>query len=73
MATIEAEISGLSATEKAKRIDILWESLSPSEMRNREAAWAAESEDRIQAYETGKLQSRDASEVFAESRKNLRK
>jgi len=41
--------------------------------KEREAAWAAESERRIDAYDAGKLIARDAAEVFADLKKGLRK
>jgi hypothetical protein len=43
------------------------------ELKSREAAWAAESERRIDAFEAGKLKARDAASVFSELRKGLRK
>ena len=42
-------------------------------MAAREAAWAAESERRIDAYDAGKLTAREATEVFADLKKGLRK
>ena len=70
---IQAEILGLPATERARLIDVLWKSISAPEQSSREAAWAAESERRIDAYDTGKLTARDASEVFADLQKSLGK
>jgi putative addiction module component (TIGR02574 family) len=61
---IQDEILGLPATERARLIDVLWDSISAPEQQAREAAWAAESERRIDAYDSGKLTARDASEVF---------
>ena len=34
-------------------IDLLWESLDEKRVKEIEAKWAAESEDRIEAYERG--------------------
>ncbi|MCU0784133.1 MAG: addiction module protein [Verrucomicrobia bacterium] len=39
----------------------------------REIAWASEAERRVDAYEIGKLTARDASDVFADLKKHLRK
>ena len=61
---IQAEILGLPATERARLIDVLWDSISAPEQQAREAAWAAESERRIDAYDAGKPTARDATEVF---------
>jgi putative addiction module component (TIGR02574 family) len=73
VATIQAEVLGLPAEERARLIDVLWESLSLPEVKSREAAWAAESERRIDAFEARKLKARDAASVLAELRKGLRK
>jgi putative addiction module component (TIGR02574 family) len=72
VATIQNEILGLPATERAKLIDVLWDSLASPEMKAREAAWAEESERRIDAFETGQLKARDAQSVFSDLRRNLR-
>ena len=54
-------------------IDLLWDSLSAPEIKDREKAWAAESERRIDAFDAGKLGARDAREVLADLRNSLRK
>jgi len=69
VAALQEELLKLPATERARLIDVLWNSLSEPELRTREAAWAAESERRIDAYEAGRLQARDAQTVFAELKK----
>jgi putative addiction module component (TIGR02574 family) len=71
--SIQAEALKLSAEERVKLIDVLWDSLSSPEVQSREAAWAEESERRIDAFETGKLAARDAATVFFELRNALRK
>ena len=73
VATIQNEMLNLTATERARLIDFLWDSLSEPELKLREAAWAAESERRIDAYESGTLKARDAEAVFAELKKGLKK
>ena len=73
VAAIQNEIPSLSPEERVKLIDLLWDSLSEPELKAREAAWAAESERRIDAFDAGKLESRDADEVLADLRKTLRK
>jgi len=70
---IQDEILGLPATERARLIDVLWDSISGAELKTREAAWAAESERRIDAFDAGKLTARDANEVFANLKKDLPK
>ena len=73
VATIQNEILGLPPKERAKLIDLLWDSLSEPELKAREASWAEESERRIDAFEAGKLKARDAQEVFADLKKTLPK
>lgn len=73
VASIHNEALGLPALERAKLIDVLWDSLADAELKSREAAWAEESERRIAAYEAGQLKATDAEDVFADLRKGLRK
>jgi putative addiction module component (TIGR02574 family) len=68
---IQNEILGLPATERARLIDVLWDSISDAKLKARETAWAAESERRIDAFDAGKLTARDAAEVFADLKKDL--
>jgi putative addiction module component (TIGR02574 family) len=71
--TLQNELLNLPATERARLIDFLWDSLSEPELKLRDAAWAAESERRIDAYESGALKARDTQAVFAELKKGLGK
>jgi putative addiction module component (TIGR02574 family) len=68
---IQNELLSLPPSERARLIDFLWESLSEPAMNAREAAWAAESERRIDAFDAGKVKARDASEVFEDLKKGL--
>ena len=68
---IQDEILGLPAMERARLIDVLWKSISAPEQQTHEAAWAAESERRIDAYDAGKLTARDATAVFTDLQKSL--
>jgi putative addiction module component (TIGR02574 family) len=72
-AAIQNELLSLSTAERVHLIDVLWDSLSEPELKSREAAWAAESERRIDAYESGTLKARDAKDVFAALNKGLAK
>jgi putative addiction module component (TIGR02574 family) len=67
-ASVKTEALNLSAAERARLIDTLWDSLSTPEMKSREAAWATESERRIDAFEAGNLKARKADDVFSELR-----
>ena len=69
--TLQNELLNLPASERMKLIDVLWSSLEEPEVKLREAAWAAESERRIDAFESGALEARDAAAVFAELRQKL--
>jgi putative addiction module component (TIGR02574 family) len=73
VAAIQSEVLKLSAKERAQLLDLIWQSLSEPEIKTREAAWAAESERRIDAYEKGKLAARDAADVFEDLKKSLKK
>ena len=73
VAVIQTEVLNLSAKDRAKLLDVIWDSLSEPEFKAREVAWATEAERRIDAYEEGKLPTRDATDVFVDLKKNLRK
>jgi putative addiction module component (TIGR02574 family) len=73
VATMQDELLGLPAMERVRLIDLLWDSLASPDLKAREAAWAVESERRIEAFETGKLRAREAQAVFADLRKDMRK
>jgi putative addiction module component (TIGR02574 family) len=72
-AAIQDEILKLSADERARLIEVLWDSRSTREIKEREAAWAGESERRIDAVDSGMLKARDAKTVFSDLRKPLKK
>ena len=71
LTAIQEEALNLPADDRLRLIDLLWESLPGPELASREAAWAAESERRIDAYESGELTARDAGEVLAELKRGL--
>jgi putative addiction module component (TIGR02574 family) len=73
LTTIEKEIVHLSSTERARLIDILWESLDEGQVSETETRWAAESEDRIDAVDRGELQTIDGPTALEELRSSLRK
>jgi len=70
---IQSEVLNLSAAERARLLDLIWDSLSEPEIKAHEGAWAPESERRIDAYDNGKLTARPAADVFSDLKKNLRK
>ena len=73
LTSIEEEIVRLSSTERAMLIDILWESLDEARIKEIEAKWAAESEDRIDAVDRGELQTLDGPSALQDLRSSLRK
>jgi putative addiction module component (TIGR02574 family) len=73
LASIQEEIAHLTSTERAKLIDILWESLDEGHIRAIEAKWAAESEARIEAFDRGELDAVDGPSALRNLRLSLRK
>lgn len=73
LATIQEEISQLNAHDRAMLIDLLWQSLDDARVSEIEAKWAAESEDRIDAYERGELSAVDGPAALRDLRSSLRK
>lgn len=73
LTSIQQEIVRLSPTERAQLIDILWESLDEARVKEIEAKWAAESEDRIDAVDRGELPTVDGPAAVQELRSSLRK
>lgn len=73
LTSIQEEISRLSSAERAMLIDILWESLDEARVKEREAKWAAESEERIDAVDRGDLQTLDGVSALQDLRSSLRK
>jgi putative addiction module component (TIGR02574 family) len=71
-ATFQNELLNLPASERARLLDLLWDSFSDASIRAREAAWAEESERRIKAYEAGDLKARAAADVFQDLERKLR-
>ena len=54
-------------------IDLLWESLDEARVSEIETRWAAESEDRIDAYERGELPAVDGPTALKDIRSSLGK
>ena len=73
LASIQNEIGQLNPQERAMLIDLLWESLDESRIREVEGKWAAESEDRIDAFEWGELSAVDGPSALRDLRSSLRK
>ena len=73
LASIQEEISRLNSTERAMLIDLLWESLDERRVKEIEAKWAAESEERIDAVDRGELPTIDGPSALRELRSSLKK
>ncbi len=73
LTSIKEEIVRLSSTQRAMLIDILWESLDEERIKETEAKWAAESEERIDAVDAGELRTIDGPSALRDLRASLRK
>ncbi len=73
LASIQKEIVQLNPKERAMLIDLLWESLDEERVKEIEAKWATESEDRIDAFERGELPAVDGPAALRDLRSSLRR
>ena len=73
LASIQTDILQLSSAERAMLIDLLWESLDETSIKEIEAKWASESEERIDAYERGELPAVDGPAALRDLRSALGK
>jgi putative addiction module component (TIGR02574 family) len=72
-ASIQNEIEKLGPAERAALVDVLWDSLDEERVKEIEAKWAAESEDRIDAFERGELSAVDGPSSLEELRVSFKK
>lgn len=63
-AQVFAQALRLSSVERAELAEQLWTSLEFSSRNGRVSLWAKEVEDRINAYDRGKIKAIPAGEVF---------
>lgn len=61
---LEDQVFGLSALDRASLAEKLLSSFDAPHHASIDEKWAAESEDRIKAYDAGRITSLDASSVF---------
>jgi putative addiction module component (TIGR02574 family) len=73
LTAMQEEIGRLSSTERARLIDMLWESLDDARVEEIEARWAHESEARIDAVDRGELPTIDGAPALRDLRSSLRK
>ena len=73
LTSIQKEIIELEPTERARLIDLLWDSLDEARVKEIEAKWAAESEDSIDAFDRGELAAVTGPQALKELRDSLRK
>ena len=73
LTSIQNEIQKLEPAERASLIDLLWDSLDAEYVKEIEAKWAAEAEDRIDAFERGELPAVDGPSALKELRSSIRK
>jgi putative addiction module component (TIGR02574 family) len=69
--SIEEQAPALSAEHRARLAETMLESLQPS-IADIEAAWAAEIEDRVNAFDQDEMPAHCAEEVCGEARQSLR-
>ena len=72
-AKLQIEVQKLEPAERAALIDILWASLDEARIKEGEAKWAAESEDRIDAFERGESHAVDGPSAMREFSSSLEK
>jgi hypothetical protein len=72
LTSIQKENVLLSSAERAMLSDILWESLDEEHVKEIEAKWAAESEERIDAVDRGELGTVDGPAALQDLRSSLR-
>ena len=73
LTSIQKEIILLNSVERAMLIDMLWDSLDDERVKEIEAKWATESEDRIDAVDRGELQTIDGPSALHDLRSTLMK
>ncbi len=66
---LEQQVRSLPAEERARLVEVLLDSLRPTEVGEIEAAWRREITGRIAAYDRGEVETFSADEVFAEARR----
>jgi hypothetical protein len=73
LASIQREILRLDSEERAMLIDLIWESLDEARIKEIEAKWASESEERIDAVDQGELSTVDGPTALRDLRSSLLK
>jgi len=73
LTTIQNEVRKLKPSQRASLIDLLWDSLDSEHLKEIETKSAAESEDRIDAFERGELPAVDGPSALEALRSSLRK
>ena len=69
VAELADQARGLPVEERSRLVDLLLESLHEPPLAEVEAAWAAEVERRVAAFERGEVKTFAAEDVFAEARR----
>jgi putative addiction module component (TIGR02574 family) len=71
--SIQKEIFQLDPSDRAMLIDLLWDSLDETRIKEIEAKWALESEERIDAFDRGELSAVDGPAALQDLRSSLGK
>ncbi|MBI5603534.1 MAG: addiction module protein [Deltaproteobacteria bacterium] len=64
---VEQQARSLSLDERARLTEVLLETLSDESLKNIQAAWQREIEERVAAYDRGEVKTYSAEDVFAEA------
>jgi putative addiction module component (TIGR02574 family) len=73
LTSIEDKILQLDPQERARLIDLLWDSLDEARIKEIEAKWALESEERIDAFDRGELTAIDGPSALRALRSSINK
>lgn len=70
---VEQQARSLSLDERARLTEVLLETLSDESLKDIQAAWQREIEERVAAYDRGETKTYSAEDVFAEASRIYRK
>ncbi len=64
---VEQQARSLSLDERARLTEVLLETLNDESLKDIQAAWQREIEERVAAYDRGEVKTYSAEDVFAEA------
>lgn len=72
VAELAEQVKALPVEDRSRLVDLVLESMHESTLAEVEAAWDAEVEERLAAYDRGEVVALDGEEVFARARRVAR-